>query len=226
MGYLSVENLSFKYKNAPALVVDGFSMAMDKGEIVALIGDSGSGKSTILRLLTGLEEPAGGQITLDSQILFDPGKKINLEPQKRHIGMIFQDYALFPHLSVLGNIKFAMDKGSRKEKEAKAMELLSLVKLEDHGKKYPHECSGGQQQRIAIARALAADPKLLLLDEPFSNLDARLRASVREEVQGIIRKVGMSAILVTHDAEDVSACADRAIEMAPLCKKSKKSPAL
>ena len=207
MPYLEISNLTFKYKNAPEPVVNKFSMTMEQGEIVALLGNSGSGKSTILRLLTGLEQPLTGDITLDGVKIMD------MPPEKRDIGMIFQDYALFPHLSVIGNIKFAMGKATKKEKEAQAMELLKLVKMEAHANKYPHQCSGGQQQRIAIARAMAAKPKLLLLDEPFSNLDTNLRASVREEVQRIIRAAGMSAILVTHDKEDVTACADRAVNM-------------
>ena len=211
MSYLKAEGLSFQYKKSKDFVVNDFSMTMEKGEILALIGDSGSGKSTILRLLTGLELPVSGKITLDEQLLFD--SKINIQPEKRNIGMIFQDYALFPHLTVLGNVKFGISKLSQKEKREKALELLRMVRMDAHIDKYPHQCSGGQQQRIAIARAMAANPKLLLLDEPFSNLDARLRASVREEVKDIIKGVGMSAVLVTHDQEDVAVCADRAIEM-------------
>ena len=214
MSYLKIENLSFKYKKAKDMVVKGFSMEMEKGEILDLIGDSGSGKSTILRLLTGLELPLSGKITLEEKVLFD--EKINVKPEKRGIGMIFQDYALFPHLTVLSNVKFGITGLPNKEKKEKALEFLKIVKMQDHASKYPHECSGGQQQRIAIARALAAGPKLLLLDEPFSNLDARLRANVREEVKEIIKSVGMSAILVTHDKEDVDACADRSIEMKPI----------
>ena len=211
MSYLKVENLSFNYKKSKELVVNDFSMEMQKGEILALIGDSGSGKSTILRLLTGLELPLSGKITLEDKVLFD--EKINVKPEKRDIGMIFQDYALFPHLTVLSNVKFGITNCATKEKKEKAMSFLRTVKMQDHANKYPHECSGGQQQRIAIARALAADPKLLLLDEPFSNLDARLRSAVRLEVKEIIKNVGMSAILVTHDKEDVDACADRSIQM-------------
>ena len=211
MSYLKVENLSFGYKKANNLVVNNFSMEMKQGEIVALIGNSGSGKSTILRLLTGLEQPLSGKITLDNKCLYH--QKTNVPPEKRDIGMIFQDYALFPHLSVLNNVKFGIGKCSKKEKKDKALEFLQMVHMEAHIHKYPHQCSGGQQQRIAIARALAAEPKLLLLDEPFSNLDTALRASVRKEVSEIIRSVGMSAILVTHDKEDVEACADRSIEM-------------
>ena len=207
MSYFQVENLSFQYPKAKKLLIDNFSMEMNKGEIIALLGESGSGKSTILRLICGLEMPVAGKISLDDTPLFH--EKINLPPEKRNVGMIFQDYALFPHLSVLANVAFGISQGTRKEKREKAMALLKAVKMEEHANKPPHQCSGGQQQRVAIARAMAINPKLLLLDEPFSNLDANLRASVREEVKEIIQENGMSAILVTHDKEDVEAVADR-----------------
>ena len=216
MSYFKVENLSFQYPKAQTLLIDAFSMEMDKGEIVALLGDSGSGKSTILRLICGLEMPKSGEISLDGKTLFHD--KTNLPPERRDVGMIFQDYALFPHLSVLANVQFGIASGTKKEKREKAMELLKAVKMEEHAHKPPHQCSGGQQQRVAIARAMATNPKLLLLDEPFSNLDARLRASVRQEVKEIIKENGMSAILVTHDKEDVDACADRFVDIATVEK--------
>lgn len=212
MSYFKVEHLSFRYAKAQTPLIDGFGMEMDQGEIVALLGDSGSGKSTILRLICGLELPQTGTIMLDGKTLFH--EKTNLPPERRDIGMIFQDYALFPHLTVLANVAFGIAQGGRKEKRERAMELLRAVRMEEHANKPPHQCSGGQQQRVAIARAMATNPKLLLLDEPFSNLDARLRASVREEVREIIRASGMSAILVTHDEEDVDAVADRFVQVA------------
>jgi len=211
MSYLKVEGLSFKYHKSKDMVVNNFFINMNKGEILALVGDSGSGKSTVLRLLTGLETPLSGRITLDGDIMFC--KKTNIQPEHRNIGMIFQDYALFPHLTVLKNVQFAVNQGCKKEKCERAISFLKLVRMEEHGDKYPHQCSGGQQQRIAIARAMAANPKLLLLDEPFSNLDSKLRNTVREEVKEIIKAAGISAILVTHDNEDVRACADRAVQM-------------
>lgn len=212
MSYFQVENLSFQYPKAQTLLISNFHMELHKGEIVALLGDSGSGKSSILRLICGLELPRTGKILLEDVTLFD--EKTNLPPEGRNIGMIFQDYALFPHLNVLGNVAFGIKHGSRKEKQEQAMALLQAVKMEEHANKPPHQCSGGQQQRVAIARAMAAKPKLLLLDEPFSNLDARLRASVRQEVKEIIKANGISAILVTHDKEDVEACADRFVNLA------------
>ncbi len=209
MSQFLVKDLSFKYKKQKQLLIENFNMIVEKGEIVALVGKSGSGKSTILRLLSGLEEPMSGLISFEHQILFD-GKK-NLEPQQRNIGMIFQDYALFPHLTVLGNVKFGI-KGNAATKKEQALACLRMVGMEEHSNKYPHQCSGGQQQRIAIARAIAAKPKILLLDEPFSNLDADLRKNVRQEVRDIIKRANISAILVTHDEEDVKACADRAVD--------------
>jgi iron(III) transport system ATP-binding protein len=208
MSQFQVKNLSFKYKNQKTTLIENFNMEVKKGEIVALIGPSGSGKSTILRLLSGLETPAAGVIKFNDHIVYD--EKVNLEPQQRNIGMIFQDYALFPHLTVLKNVQFGI-KGSSKERKAKAFEFLQMVEMTEHADKYPHQCSGGQQQRIAIARALAAEPKILLLDEPFSNLDAKLRAGVRREIRDVIKKANISAVLVTHDQADVTACADRMV---------------
>ena len=207
MSYLQIEGLSFGYPKSNKLLISDFHMEMQQGEIVALLGDSGSGKSTILRLICGLEQPKTGKIILDDTVLYH--EKTNIAAERRNVGMIFQDYALFPHLSVLKNVQFGIAKGTQKEKREQAMHLLKLVKMEEHAHKPPHQCSGGQQQRVAIARAMATSPKLLLLDEPFSNLDASLRQTVRQEVKEIIKASGMSAILVTHDKEDVSAAADR-----------------
>ena len=207
MSFLKIKNLSFSYPKCQEQLIDKFGMEMEKGEIVALLGDSGCGKSTVLRLLCGLEEPKSGEIFLDDEQIFGQGR--NVAAENRQIGMIFQDYALFPHLSVVGNVQFGISSASRREKRKKALKLLAAVHMEEHAHKPPHQCSGGQQQRIAIARAMAANPKLLLLDEPFSNLDARLRAKVRHEVKKIIKDNGISAILVTHDMEDVEAVADR-----------------
>lgn len=210
MSQFLVKDLSFKYKKQKQLLIENFNMTVEKGEIVALVGNSGSGKSTILRLLSGLEKPMSGLIQFENQVLFNG--KINLEPQQRNIGMIFQDYALFPHLTVLGNVKFGIE-GSAAEKKEQAFSYLQMVGMDEHCDKFPHQCSGGQQQRIAIARAIAANPKVLLLDEPFSNLDADLRKNVRQEVRDIIKQANIRAILVTHDDEDVKACADRAVQV-------------
>lgn len=209
MSYFQLQNLYFNYPKQKDDIIKDFSMELEKGEIVALLGNSGSGKSTVLRLIAGLENPKSGKLIIDKNIIFD--KDHNTPPQKRNVGMIFQDYSLFPHLNVLENVAFGIKGKKKKDKEQLAMKYLQMVELEDHKNKYPHECSGGQQQRIAIARALAAKPNILLLDEPFSNLDEELKKSVRKEIQELLKKFDMSAILVTHDRNDVDAVADRTI---------------
>lgn len=211
MSYFELNNLNFKYPKQKDCGIENFSMKLEKGEIIALLGNSGSGKSTILRLIAGLEMPNSGKIAINQKIVFD--KNLNLAPQERGVGMIFQDYSLFPHLTVLQNVTFGILKKGKKEKEKIAMDYLEMVELQDHLDKYPHECSGGQQQRIAIARALAAKPNILLLDEPFSNLDEELKISVRKEIKELLKRCDMSAILVTHDRNDVDAVADRVIRI-------------
>lgn len=207
MSFFDLKQLNFKYPNQKTGGIQDFSMSIDEGEIVALLGNSGSGKSTILRLIAGLETPKSGALRVNQKIMFD--HNINIAPQDRGIGMIFQDYSLFPHLTVLQNVMFGVPRKGKKEKEKAAMDVLAMVQLQDHAVKYPQECSGGQQQRIAIARALAAETNILLLDEPFSNLDEELKKSVRKEIKDLIKKFDITAILVTHDKDDVGAVADR-----------------
>lgn len=210
MSYFKLNNLYFNYPNQKA-GIENFSMELEKGEIVALLGNSGSGKSTILRLIAGLEKPSSGMLIIDKERMFD--ENYYTAPQERGVGMIFQDYSLFPNLTVLQNVAFGI-KGKRKSEKVKiAMNYLKMVQLDDHSDKYPSECSGGQQQRIAIARALAAEPNILLLDEPFSNLDEELKVSVRKEIKDLLKNFKMSAILVTHDHNDVEAVADRVIKI-------------
>lgn len=212
MSYFIIEHLNFMYPNQKEGGIQDFSMKLEKGEIVALLGNSGSGKSTILRLIAGLETPKSGTLTINQKVMFD--KNNNLAPQDRQIGMIFQDYSLFPHLTVIQNVMFGVRKKGKSEKEKIAMDYLQMVQLKDQADKFPNECSGGQQQRIAIARALAAEPQILLLDEPFSNLDEELKISVRKEIKELLKKCNMSAILVTHDKNDVDEVADRVIRIA------------
>jgi iron(III) transport system ATP-binding protein len=173
-----------------------------------LLGESGSGKTTLLRIIAGFEVADQGNVKLSETVLFDTKKFV--QPEKRGIGMVFQDYALFPHLNVLKNISFGL-KGSSDEKAKRSAELLKLVELTGYEKRYPHELSGGQQQRIAIARALAPSPSLILLDEPFSNLDESLKNKVRQDIQAILKKAGTTAIFVTHDTKDALAVADKVI---------------
>ena len=184
--------------------VDGVSLALARGHILALLGPSGCGKTTILRLLAGLEEPEAGTIEIGGRLVAGPG--VYVPPERRRVGMVFQDYALFPHLTVADNVGYGLGRGEARG--ARVGELLGLVGLAGLGARLPHELSGGQQQRVALARALAPRPEIVLLDEPFSNLDAALRGRLRREVQDILRAAGASAVFVTHDQEEALSLAD------------------
>jgi iron(III) transport system ATP-binding protein len=186
--------------------VDGMSLAIPPGQFVALLGPSGCGKSTTLRLLAGLERPDAGAIWLAGRCVAGP--QTWLPPEARRVGLVFQDYALFPHLNVGDNVAFALTRQSRAQRRQRVAELLDLVGLAGLAPRYPHELSGGQQQRVALARALAPRPAVVLLDEPFSNLDTALRTSTREEVRAILRAAGTTALLVTHDQEEALSLAD------------------
>ncbi|MBW3545173.1 MAG: ABC transporter ATP-binding protein, partial [Bacteroidetes bacterium] len=170
---LELKNLYKKYQRKDVWAVNNLSLQVPKGELLALVGESGSGKTTLLRLIAGFELPEKGSIDLNGRQVF--GADAYVQPEKRRIGMVFQDYALFPHLSVQENITFGLRHQSKQQKHKRLQELLSLVGLQTQAHKYPHELSGGQQQRVALARALAPQPDILLLDEPFSNLDEVLK---------------------------------------------------
>ena len=180
-----------------------------EGEILAVLGPSGCGKTTLLRLIAGLERPDRGTIRLRGRLLAGDGAWV--PPERRRIGLVFQDYALFPHLTVGENVAFGVPKGV--DKAERVRELLELVGLSGLERRMPHELSGGQQQRVALARTLAADPELVLLDEPFSNLDASLRAKVREDVLRILRAANATAIIVTHDQEEALSLSGRVAVM-------------
>ena len=186
--------------------VKNISLQADEGEFITLLGPSGCGKTTTLRLLAGFDQPDSGTIRIGSEIVASENRFLPAE--KRHVGMVFQDYALFPHLNVLDNIAFGL-KGDKKEKSKRAEEMMDLVGLGDFGLRMPYELSGGQQQRVALARALAPQPEILLLDEPFSNLDASLRTQVRGEVRTILRASGTTTVFVTHDQEEALSLSDR-----------------
>jgi len=205
---LQINNLSFSYDRKNE-VIKNFNLNVDKGEVAALIGNSGSGKSTILRLTAGFEIPDSGEIIIAGKTVADD--RTFVTPEKRKIGMVFQDYALFPHFNVFQNIAFGIGNLSKKQKDKKVNYLLELINLNNYEKRYPHQLSGGQQQRVALARTLATDPKLLLLDEPFSNLDTELRDNIRSQLKNIISKVGITTILVSHDKEDAKFMADKEI---------------
>lgn len=199
---LELRNLACGY--GAQRVVQNLNLHLNAGDIGCLLGSSGCGKTTTLRAIAGFEPVHEGEITLDGAVISRPGH--TLAPEKRQIGMVFQDYALFPHLSVAQNIAF----GIRKHPHQALVvgEMLELVNLGGLDARYPHELSGGQQQRVALARALAPEPQLLLLDEPFSNLDVELRRRLSHEVRDILKRRGTSAILVTHDQEEAFAVSD------------------
>lgn len=215
MTFVSIQNLTFRYSPKQDPVINGFSLEIRQGEIVGIPGPSGSGKSTLLRLLAGLEIPASGKIVIDGRTVVDD--QIIVPAEKRGVGMVFQDYALFPHLTVEQNVLFGLHRMSREERQKRAKEMLELVRLQEYADRYPHELSGGQQQRVALARALAPKPSLLLLDEPFSNLDEALKTSIRGELRRILRQAEMTCLLVSHDRADIADICDRSVTIgAPL----------
>jgi len=191
-------------------VVNDVSFHLHKGELMALLGPSGCGKTTTLRLIAGFERLDGGEIEIRQQIMAGPA--VHLPPEKRRIGMVFQEYALFPHLDVAENVRFGLQAytGDRAGRVAEVLDLVGLAGFEE---RMPHELSGGQQQRVALARALAPEPHLIVLDEPFSNLDASLRTRVRAEVRAILRAAGATAIFVTHDQEEALSLVDQVAVM-------------
>ena len=199
---LNLRNLACGY--GEQRIVQNLNLHLNAGDIGCLLGSSGCGKTTTLRAIAGFEPVHEGEITLAGEIISKAG--FTLAPEKRRIGMVFQDYALFPHLTVAENIAFGIAKHPRQREVVE--DMLELVKLDKLGGRYPHELSGGQQQRVALARALAPEPQLLLLDEPFSNLDVELRRRLSHEVRDILKSRGTSAILVTHDQEEAFAVSD------------------
>ncbi|WP_416384066.1 ABC transporter ATP-binding protein [Psychrobacter sp. TAE2020] len=207
--YLEVQDLVVGYENVT--VVNGLSLTLQQGEIGCFLGYSGCGKTTALRAIAGLEQSRQGKVSLNNQRLTDQSKRSSfaVAPANRGMGMVFQDYALFGHLSVAKNIGFGLSKWSANDKKARILEMLELVELTEHADKRPAELSGGQQQRVALARALAPKPKLLLLDEPFSNLDVVLRESLAMSVRDILKRTNTTAILVTHDQNEAFALADK-----------------
>lgn len=207
--FIEIDGLCFRYPKAPKAVIEDFSLTIEQGEVICILGESGGGKSTVLRLVAGLEVPSKGRIRINDITMVD--QNVFVQPEKRGVGMVFQDYALFPHMTVAENIRFGLNKMSNKEKDHRITQMLDLVSLGDYKKRYPYELSGGQQQRVAIARTLAPKPSLLLLDEPFSNLDAHLRGKIREEIKIILRQTNITVIFVTHDEEDAKSMADRVV---------------
>ena len=213
---LACQSLTKQFEGTPSPAVDHVNFDLHEGELLGLLGPSGCGKTTLLRLVAGFETPASGSIRLAGQQVCG---STWVPPERRHVGVVFQDYALFPHLDVIQNVSFGLKQLSRKgqlpKKEIRglAMEAINLVGLMGMEKRYPHELSGGQQQRVALARALAPRPPLILLDEPFSNLDVQVRLYLRQEVRNILKGIGASGIFVTHDQEEALAIADKVAVM-------------
>ena len=201
-----LEGVSFGYDRG-GRAVEEIDLNVRRGEVHALLGASGSGKSTLLRLIAGLERPDAGRVMLGERVVAGEGR--DAPPERRPVGIVFQDYALFPHLSVERNVCFGMKGRPRRERRGRARVLLRRVGLEDRAKSMPHTLSGGQQQRVALARALARDPAVMLLDEPFSGLDAELRDRVRETTLRVLREAGVAVVMVTHDPAEALAAADR-----------------
>lgn len=204
---LVLQDIRKTYPGARAPAVNGLSLTLEAGEILTLLGPSGCGKTTTLRMIAGFERPDGGEIVVGGKRVFGPGTWV--PPEARGVGMVFQDYALFPHLTIRENVAFGLGKVPAAERAERVRSALELVGLGGLGDRYPHSLSGGQQQRVALARALAPRPALVLLDEPFSNLDAALRVQMREEVRRILKNHGSAAVFVTHDQKDALAISDR-----------------
>ena len=208
--FLELSGVSLRYPRAPGgrAAVDHVSLGLAQGQIGVLIGPSGCGKTSLLRIVAGLERPGAGRIAIAGEVLADAAAGRHVAPELRRIGMVFQDYALFPHLTIADNVGFGIASLPRAEREARVQQMLDLVGLAHAAKRAPHELSGGQQQRVALARALAPRPRLLLLDEPFSSLDVDLRERLAQEVRVILKDSGTTALLVTHDQFEAFAVGD------------------
>ena len=207
MAFLEIENLRKSY--GAQTVVQNFELAVERGEFVSFLGPSGCGKTTTLRMVAGFETPSAGAIRINDQDV------TRLRPNQRNVGMVFQSYALFPNMTVAGNVGFGLRVAKRPAAEiaARVEEMLKLIKLPTLGGRYPYQLSGGQQQRVALARALAIEPQVLLLDEPLSALDAKIRVALREEIRAVQRKLGITTIYVTHDQEEALSMSDRIVVM-------------
>ena len=207
---LILENVRRTFGCAKA--VDGVSLTVKAGELVCLLGPSGCGKSTALRLAAGLEATESGRVLLDGRVV-DDSVAIFIPPEGRHVGFLFQDYALFPHLSVQDNVAFGLGRLPEAERVSRVQEVLAQVHMAEHALSFPHTLSGGQMQRVALARALAPRPSLMLLDEPFSGLDSRLRDQIRDETLHVLKNSGVATLMVTHDPEEAMFMADHIVLM-------------
>ena len=207
MSFLVLQGIQKRF--GPSIAVENFNLSAEKGEFVSFLGPSGCGKTTTLRMIAGFEQPTAGTITVD-------GKDITYRPaNRRNVGMVFQSYALFPNMTVANNIGFGLKirKRSKSQIRTRVGELLDMIHLPDKADRYPYQLSGGQQQRVALARALAIEPEVLLLDEPLSALDAKIRVTLRKEIRAIQRQLGITTVYVTHDQEEAMSLSDRVVVM-------------
>lgn len=211
MSYIHLDRVTFRFAPKEPAVIDGLTLQMEQGDIMGVLGASGSGKSTLLRLIAGLEVPESGSISINERLMVD--ERVFMEPEQRGVGMVFQDYALFPNMTVAANIAFGLHKLKKHLRRQRMEQMLELVQMENYEHRYPHELSGGQQQRVALARALAPQPSVLLMDEPFSNLDADLKADIRTDLKQILAKAGMTCLLVSHDQADIDAVCGRILRL-------------
>ena len=205
--FLQIDQVEVRYPGAARAAVQGASLALNAGDIGVLIGPSGCGKTTLLRAVAGLEHVSNGEIRLASELV--SSARVDVPPEQRRIGMVFQDYALFPHLDVARNVGFGLRHLNAADRASRVAQVLALVDLAGSEQRFPHELSGGQQQRVALARAMAPAPRLLLLDEPFSNLDVDLRERLAHELRGILKAAGATALFVTHDQLEAFAIGDQ-----------------
>ncbi|TCO04066.1 ABC transporter ATP-binding protein [Natronoflexus pectinivorans] len=208
---LSAKNLTKTYPGNKYRSLINFNLNVEKGQITALLGESGCGKTTALRIIAGFESAEKGEVIINNRVMAND--RLFTEPNDRGVGIVFQDYALFPHKTVWKNIVFGLNKLSKSEQQSVAEKVLSLTGLKGYEQRYPHQLSGGQRQRVALARALAPNPGVLLMDEPFSNIDSMKKNQIREEIREILKAAGTTVVFVTHDTKDVLAIADRVAVM-------------
>ncbi len=214
MSQVKFEGIQKQYDNN-VTVVEDFNLIIQDGEFVSFLGPSGCGKTTTLRMLAGLEKNTGGKIYLGDDLVSDPQNGFFLPPEKRHIGMVFQSYAVWPHMNVFDNVAYPLkiQKKSKAEIEERTLKMLELVEMKGLEKRMPNQLSGGQQQRVALARGLVMQPKVLLLDEPLSNLDAKLREKMRKDIRDIQKKLKLTVVYVTHDQIEANTMSDRIVIM-------------
>ncbi|WP_249869182.1 ABC transporter ATP-binding protein [Oceanobacillus saliphilus] len=211
MSFITINELTKQFNVVYA--VKDFSLKIEKGEFISFLGPSGCGKTTTLRMIAGFIEPTEGKIQIGDELIY--GQGVNLQPEERNLGMVFQSYAVWPHMTVFENIAYPLKikKVNKKKIKDKVSQVVEMVNLQDHVKKYPNQLSGGQQQRVALARALVMEPSLLLLDEPLSNLDAKLRDKMRAEIKNLQTRTGVTIIYVTHDQVEALSMSDRIVVM-------------